>query len=194
MRATLALIALLPLPFIPGLAQAGGLGFLTTGGLHQERVFYYDSESNSYLDNQMRPNFGTGFEAILGDRDDRMLGIARMYWLADLPPTAPADPDVPDAVYSVPTTLESVGVCTVGIKFGIWGDPVGFQVHAMGNLGSSVLTTDNLEYLVGELGGGAQYQLGDDLQLYADAMFSGRYRKHFYPGLGAYAGVRYLFD
>jgi len=185
---------LLAAMLFPVSGYAGGLGLVTTGGLHQERVYYYDAEENQFEVNQFRPNAGTGIEAILGDVDDRIIGVARGFWLLDAPPVAPSDPDVPDATFAIPSSAEHQGVFTVGVQWGVYGDPVGLLVHIDGNIGGGILTRDNLEYVLAEAGGGAQYQFGEHVQVFGEALAMLRYRKNPYPGMNVYAGVRYIFD
>ncbi len=187
-------------------AQAGGLGLLYTGGFHQARVYYYEideltGEDTQYLNRQNRPNMGGGIELILGDKDDRILGVARGYYLNDFPPVAPPDPLVEDPIFAVPDGPTHTGVATVGVHWGVLGDPTRFQAHIASHLGASVVTLDsstgeasNLEFLLGEVGIGAHYHFQNNMQVYLDVAGVVRFRKVIYPGGNAYLGVRYMFD
>src|SRR5262245_13716661 len=78
---------------ISGSAFAGGLGILATGGAHTERVYYYsnaDEDGNPFKDlsdytqfhqDQFLPNLGAGLDLMLGDRDDKIVGDAQLYWM-----------------------------------------------------------------------------------------------------------------
>ena len=175
-------------------AQAGGVGFLVNSGVHQDRVYYYDADEVQYVNKQIRPNYGMGLEIILGDEDDRILGVARGYYLQDAPPTEPPNPVVDDPIYNIPDTPEHLGVASVGAHWGIFGNPTGFQVHLVTLLGGGIVSVDNLEFIIADLGIGAHYQFAENFQLVGDATLSMRYRKRLYPGTSAYVGIRYLFD
>jgi hypothetical protein len=182
-------------------AMAGGLGLLGTSGFHQARVYYYDELDRQYLNRQVRPNNGFGLEVVLGDKDDKLLGVARSFFVVDSSAVAPPDPQCENPVYAVPDGPLYVGTATVGLHWGVLGDPTGFQAHIASNVGAAVITVDsatgegaNLEYLLAEAGVGAHYQFARNMQVYADVDFALRYRKNFSPGGNAYLGVRYLFD
>src|SRR5688572_22211937 len=66
-------------------AFAGGFGLTATGGLRTDRVFFYDStqEDLEFSQTQLSANYGAGVEFLLGDRDDRINGLFRGYWLQD---------------------------------------------------------------------------------------------------------------
>src|SRR5688500_16310518 len=91
-------------PLLAGLlsnAHAGGLGILATAGAHTEQLYFYssaDAEGNAYPSiadyeqfriGQTLPNFGSGLELVLGDRDDKIVGNCRFYWLMDTPQSVP---------------------------------------------------------------------------------------------------------
>src|SRR5262245_8365116 len=56
-------------------AHAGGLGIVATGGMHTDRAYYYNAEGEQGIDNQTLPQAGIGIEGLLGDRDDKILGM-----------------------------------------------------------------------------------------------------------------------
>ena len=164
-------------------------------------MYYYDTDDTQYLNRQNRPNSGFGIEAILGDKDDRFLGVARGFYLQDSPPTDPPSPVVSDPIYAIPDGPTHLGVATVGVHWGLFGDPTGFQVHLASHLGAGIVTVDsatgegsNVEFLLAEAGAGAHYHFARNLQVYADLAYTMRYRKVFSPGANAYLGVRYMFD
>ena len=186
-------------------ALAGGIGLLGTGGFHQARVYYYDVEETQYLNRQNQLNAGFGIEAVLGDKDERFLGVARGYYMIDTPPTGPEAPLVDDPIYAIPEGPTHIGVATVGVHWGVIGDPTGFQAHIASAVGAGIVTVDNSsnaenlegsnqEFLIGEAGIGAHYHFANNMQLYADVAYTMRYRKVFYPGGNVYLGFRYMFD
>jgi hypothetical protein len=182
-------------------ALAGGIGLLGTAGMHQARVYYYDADDTQYLNRQNQLNTGFGLEAVLGDKDDRFLGVARGFFLMDSPPDGPKDPLVSDPVYAVPDNPAYLGVATVGVHWGVLGDPTGLQAHIATHVGAGIITADpetgegtSREFLLGEVGIGAHYHLSKAIQVYADAAYTMRYRKSFSPGANGYLGLRYMFD
>lgn len=191
--ARLALVALPLLTASP--AWAGGLGITAGGGAHKELLRYYDAEGIQYLNTQYRPNVGSGLEILLGDMHDRIQGVARVSWVMDYGPTDPPSPIVDDPVYALPDSPAHIGVLTVGAEWGFFGDPTALQAHAAANLGGAIVTVDNTQYLTGEAGVGATWQIAEQVEVFGDAMFALRYSKErFYPGGTGYVGVRYLFD
>jgi len=198
---SLALILLAGTALHSTSAHAGGIGLLGTAGMHQARVYYYDADDTQYLNRQNKLNKGFGIEAVLGDKDDRFLGVARGYFLQDTPPDGPNDPLVSDPTYAVPEGTTNMGVATVGVHWGIIGDPTGFQAHIVSNIGAGIVTVDSTtgegssqEFLIGEAGIGAHYHFARNLQVYADVVYTMRYRKSFSPGANGFLGFRYMFD
>lgn len=181
-------------------AVAGGLGVLGTFGVHTEPVFFYDSANanEQHRLNETIPNLGTGIELVLGDRDDRILGTLRGYWMQDAAQKDPAliTQTVPQAnVIAVHRdTPRNVGMASVGLQWGIIGSPDLFQLNAVGGVGSGFLTNDHTEFLFAELGVGAHYQFARSMQVFGNVLYTMRFRKGFQQGPIAYAGVRYLFD
>jgi hypothetical protein len=191
-------------------AEAGGLGVLATGGVHSEPVYYYSSRSPSgepYTDindydqfkmQQMLANLGGGLELVLGDRDDRILGLCRFYYNADAAQTDPAekttevDPD--DVVANVRDTVRHVGIGTVGLSWGILGEPDGFQLAAIGQVGAGLVTVDHTEFLLVGIGPGVTYKVSRQVQLFGDVDYQMRFRHTLQHSVTAFAGARYLFD
>ena len=191
-------------------AEAGGLGVLATAGAHSERVFYYSSRSPSgepYTDiedydqfqmSQMLANVGGGLELILGDRDDRILGLCRFYYNADAAQGDPAektdevDPD--DVVANVRETTRHIGIGTVGLSWGFLGQPDGFQFGAIAQLGAGLVTQDHTEFLLVGIGPGVTYKASRQVQLFGDVSYQARIRRDVSHSVTAFAGARYLFD
>jgi hypothetical protein len=199
LRSSLALAgALACSPLLTSAAHAGGLGFFGAGGLYSGKAYYYDVEGNQGVDSQLRPNTAAGFEAILGDGDDKVQGIMRLYASFDAPLK---DPDVSGeggGTFSHPDyaslTTRTVGVMTVGVQWGILGDPRGFQFGVTSLIGSGFWTQDQLEYFIAEPGAFVTYGVTDQFQLMGNVSGQVRFRKQFAYGTDAYIGVRYLFD
>jgi hypothetical protein len=202
---SLALLLLAGTALHSASAHAGGIGLLGTGGFHQARVYYYDADETQYLNRQNKFNSGLGIEAVLGDKDDRFLGVARGYYMRDTPPTGPDNPLVEEPIFAVPDGPTHIGAATVGVQWGVIGDPTGFQAHIATHLGAGMVTVDNSsgadnlegsnqEFLIGEAGIGAHYHFARSLQIVADVTYTMRYRKVFYPGGNVYLGFRYMFD
>jgi hypothetical protein len=178
-------------PTLVSPAQAGGIGVLATGGVHQEAVYFYDDNGDQFLQKQYQSNYGYGGMAILGDRDDRILGVMKFYYQADAPPSA--DVGVADATLAVRTETRQLGIATAGIQWGLLGDPNGFIFGAVTHFGAGVVTVDNTEFMVIEAGPAAHYTFGT-MQVFAEATAQARYRKGLSYGGCGYVGVRYLFD
>jgi hypothetical protein len=200
--------ALAILPATP--AFAGGVGVLATGGMHTERVYFYSDhspEGDPYSDPndydqyslvQTLPNFGGGFELLLGDRDDRIMGSVRLMYVNDGVQVNPADvTDQVDPEYVVAAYRDSarhLGFGMVGLSWGIIGDPGGFQLAAVGHVGSAFLTLDHTEFLAMQIGPGVTYKASRQIQLFGDIQYQARFRKGWSHSAGAIVGARYLFD
>lgn len=182
------------LPLFTPRAWAGGVGLVGTGGTHQEYVYYYDDNEDQYLNVQYRPNFGGGIELVLGDKDDRIQGVGRAYYLQDSPPVDPPDPLVSNPTYNIPDDPEHIGMFMAGVQWGLLGDPTGLQGYLSTMAGGGVVTVDNLEFIQVNVGVGGSWLLPSMVQVFAEAAATGRYRKSVYPGFDLFAGVRYLFD
>ena len=129
---------------LPSLALAGGLGVMATGGVHTAKSYYYDFDNKQGIDLQVRPNAGVGIEAMLGDRDERIQGVLRMYMLADGPVTTPDTGDLSlDEVVYPPVedlTWEPKGVALVGIQWGLYGDPEKLELTLTSLVGTAFVT------------------------------------------------------
>lgn len=209
MRLALAVLGLLVA--VP--AQAGGLGLIVTGGVHTEKLWYHSdsiqtdegplklSDPRDYAkfeQVQTLPHMGTGLEFILGDRDDRITGNFRFYYMMDAPQIDPAtnSPEVASehVVAAYRDKARHVGVGVVGINIGILGDPSGFQAGITGHLGSGFLTRDHTEFLIADVGPTASYRFTRQMQVFADVGYQMRFRKGWSNGMHVVSGVRYMFD
>jgi hypothetical protein len=181
-------------------ASAGGVGLLATGGLHEERAYYYRDDGIQGIDLQRRPTKGFGGEAVLGDKDDKVQGMARLYYIQDTPAEDPdlSGEDTDSYQFTFPPASEQdpqeIGVLSLGLQWNVWGDPTGFQAVVTSFMGSGFATVDNLEFLLAEVGVGATYTVQDRFQVYVNGAGTTRFRKSFYMGTNAYVGFRYLFD
>ncbi|MEZ4236087.1 MAG: hypothetical protein R3F59_07980 [Myxococcota bacterium] len=197
---------------LAGPAYAGGLGVLAMGGAHTEDVYFYsrvDADGNpfpsleeydQYKVSQTLPTIGAGLDLMLGDRDDRIVGDCRFYWMMDGAQKNPAlDTNaVPNPQENVVAAYREesrqLGLALVGLSWGIVGNPDNFQLGAVGHIGSAFLTADHTEFLAFDLGPTVSYRFARQAQVFADVVYMGRYRKTFtHSGVG-FVGVRYLFD
>jgi hypothetical protein len=199
MRLPLYLLALAGLTFTPE-AHAGGVGVLGTVGMRSDTVYFYDSANDmaQYRQSQTLPAFGTGIEFVLGDRDDKITGVFRGYWLQDAaqkdPATITTSVNKDDVVSAYNDEPRNLGMGSFGVHWGFLGTPDKFMVNFVTAAGSGFLTDDHTEFLMVQGGAGATYRFGRSFQAYADVDYTLRYRKSFTHGAGMYAGVRYLFD
>ena len=181
-------------------ANAGGLGILTTGGFHTTPVYFYDAGNNDAQVKQSQAiySLGAGFDLTLGDPDDRVVGGFRGYWLLDSAESDPADststvrPD--NVIANWRDESRSIGIASVGVVFGMFGDPNGFQMTSSIYIGSGFLTPDHSEFLLAEAGVGATWNFTPGVQAFGSVQYSVRSRKGFRHGANAMLGVRYLFD
>lgn len=195
MRTLPALVALAAL--LPATANAGGIGLIANGGAHGTQAYYYNRNLQQGIDNQQRPNFGGGGEVIIGDKDDRVIGLMRMYGNVDFNPTEPTLEGVSASSATFPTYEEATRadlVATMGIQWGLLGEPDGKQLILTTLFGSAFATVDNLEYAIGEVGVGGTMMLNDNFQAFATLNGNVRYRKRISGEGGAYVGVRFMFD
>ncbi len=193
------LLAAVGLSLTPLSANAGGMGVITLAGLHEGRAPYYRDDGEQGIDVQYRPNAGFGLEGMLGDKDDKIQGVARLFLLSDWPLLEPDTSGEDDSFeYEHPPhedqPIRHQGAVMVGVQWGLYGDPGGLQLTATTLAGSGFATMDNLEFFMVEPGIGATYMLGERLQAHANVAASVRYRKRAYLGGNAYAGLRYMFD
>lgn len=177
-------------------AQAGGLGILTTAGVHNTTAYYYDQAGNQGVDAQTRLNYGAGLITALGDRDDKIQGIMRLWYLQDQPPANPdtgntVDPIFPDLSGLGPRHL---GMFTAGVQWGVYGDPGGFLLTVETHAGSGFATSDATEFLLVQVGPGATMALRDSLVLFGSATADLRYRKRPSMSGNLTVGARVMFD
>ena len=191
------MLALLLLSMTPD-AAAGAVGVISHTGYHQGKAYYYRSDGEQGVDSQYRPHLGSGIELMLGDKDDRLQGLLRMYWNRDMPLQNPSYLEEEGYTYEHPNydelTPRDDGVISIGLQWGIWGEPTAFQVIGTTSLASGFWTVDNLEYFVLDAGVGAMQTLNDQLQFYGTVNFSPRYRKQLLVSSNAFVGARFLFD
>lgn len=203
----------LTLALFSATAEAGGVGILATGGAHTEDLYFYSNISpegaaysdpddyDQYQTTETLPHFGGGFEFLMGDRDDKIIGITRFYYLQD---SAQIDPSTltnlpagvgPENVVSVPRDeARHLGVGLIGLTWGLVGDPNKFQLNAVGHMGAAFMTSDHTEFLSVDVGPGVSYRVARQVQLFADATYQFRYRKGFTHSGNVFAGARYMFD
>ena len=188
------------LALVPTNAEAGGAGVVLSGGFHQDRAYYYNEDGDQGIDTQLPMNTAYGGELLLGDRDDRVLGIVRGFVARDAALKNP-DPKAlgeasgeytfPDVEAAGPTVR---GAASVGIQWGLWGDPNGFQLIATSLIGSQFWTIDNLETAVFQAGVGVTYTVNERYQFAASLDATSRFRKRFYWGSDVWLSARYMFD
>lgn len=204
MRTSLALslaAASLALTALPTAAHAGGVGVALGGGFHQDKAYYYREDGEQGIDKQLPTNSGVGVEAVLGDRDNRVLGVVRGYvnfdsGLQNPDPKALGEDMSYDYVFPDVEAQggRTTGTMSVGIQWGLWGDPTGFQVIANTFIGSSFWTTDNLEYALFQPGVGVTYTINERFQFVGSLDATARFRKGFKFGGDAWVSARYMFD
>lgn len=189
-------------------ALAGGIGLMATGGAHNEALYYYesvDADGNvitdpdqfvQFKDPQIIPNFGGGLEFLLGDRDDRIFGVTRFFYQQDMaqsdPTQSAANPDAVVVAYR--DQARHVGVGTIGLSWGIVGNPNRFQFGVATHIGASFLTNDYTDYLLVQGGPMITYRPTKQLMVFAEGVYSVRFRFDVQHQPGLTAGVRYFFD
>jgi len=186
---------------LPSAAMAGGVGVTMGAGFHQDRAYYYRDDGEQGIDKQLPGNSGIGAELLLGDRDDRVIGVVRGYISHDASlnnpdPIALGEDKSYDYVFPDVEAKggRNVGSFAVGIQWGLWGDPNGFQVIANTLIGSGFWTTDNLEYALFQPGAGVTYTMNERFQLMGSLDATFRYRKRFQVGSDVWVSARYMFD
>lgn len=195
MRATPVLIALAAL--LPTTAHAGGFGLIASGGFHGAKSYYYNSNLQQGVDNQLRPNGAFGGEVLIGDKDDRINGIMRLYANIDANPVDPtlSGVDPSDAIFPVYEESTRTDLATtMGVQWGLYGEPDRTQLVLTTMFGSAFATVDNLEYAIGDVGIGGTMMLGDTVQLVGTINAGVRYRKRISMTESAFVGIRYMFD
>ncbi len=189
-------LLIVPAMVTSSVSFAGAIGLQTSAGLHQDRAYFYSQSGEQGLDNQSRPNYGVGFETLLGDKDEKVQGVLKISLIQDAPLKEPDTGDTQNAVYPAAheEKARSVGVLGLGIQWGVLGDPSGTQMNITSVVGSGFLTTDNTEFVLLEAGVGGTHNLSETLQLAGTLAATMRYRKGASFGPNAYLGIRYLFD
>lgn len=192
-------------------ATAGGLGIDFLGGIHSENVYFFDDNGTKFQESQATPNAGFGIQAILGDRDDTLIGIMKFGYMMDMPAssavTIPGEGFVGDASSQITGRFECedpnaasvcgprhIGTVSAGLQWRVWGDPMGFQVSLLPSVGAGIVTMDSTEYLQASFGPGAHYAITKSLQVHGELVYQARYRKSFEHGATVTTGVRWLFD
>jgi hypothetical protein len=189
-------------------AFAGGVGLVFTGGVHTENVYFYsNSDEAGLLDDwkdypqyqmiQTLSNMGGGIEFILGDRDDRFIGVFRGFYLKDAPQQDPRDSGVIPAdqvVGDFRDTTRNLGVAQIGINWGFLGNTDGLLFGATVHVGSGFLTSDHTEFLTADAGVVASYRVNRQISVFTDLVYAIRSRKGLTGGANGYLGVRYMFD
>lgn len=180
-------------------AEAGGFGVLGTAGIHSDRVYYYkenaigDFEQQAPFD-QLNPNLGGGLELIIGDKDYKINGMFRFYFLQDAPLQSPESVDSGTITYNIRDTARDIGMIDAGLHFGLIGEPERLQFLVIGLIGAGFMTTDQTEFVQAQAGVGGTYTMARHVQFHAEVVGGTRYRKSFSPTFTGSAGVRYLFD
>ena len=198
-RLALATLAAAPFALASLPAHAGGLGVFGVGGIHETRAYYYRDDGLQGIDNQLRPNYGFGGELVLGDKDDRVQGLARFYMLADAPTNEPdTSGESSDYEYTYPAYADEGvtqnGLMMVGVQWSLLGDPSGLQLVLNSLGGSAFATPSNLEYVQLQIDVGGTYLISDRIQPFAFVSMAGRYRKRVSLTENVFVGVRYMFD
>lgn len=176
-------------------AHAGGIGLVGVGGAHSDRVdsYTWDEAAQEYVQEapeyQMNSNLGVGGEIILGDKDNKVLGIFRGYYLGDGPQHAPKAGDT----FAIREELRPMAMLSAGLQWGIVGDASKIQLVATTTIGTGI-TKDFTDFAMTEVGVGGTWMAARKVQVAASVGGGIRYRKLFYPTVTGYAGVRYLFD
>ncbi len=215
----------------PATAWAGGIGVMAMGGTHTDRLWFHsnvlsDEGEAVLLENpnefpkyevvETRPNTGLGLELIMGDRDDRILGSFRFFYMIDAAQIDPIDitdevsgkklcdklgADAPEGCDADTVLIRAfredprkIGMGMVGLSWGVIGNPDSFQLGLVGHIGSGFLTNDHTEFLAVNIGPGVTYKFARQMQAFADAGYMMRYRRGFSHGTHLTGGVRYLFD
>ena len=197
MRTLPALVALSAAALVPNTALAGGIGLFGTGGMHGTKAYYYNSNLQQGVDIQQRANGGGGVEVLIGDKDDRVNGIMRLYANVDVNPGTPDFVGVNQSNAIWPKYADSTRTdlaATMGIQWGLLGEPDGQQLILTSMFGSAFATVDNQEYFIGDLGVGGTMMLSDIIQLSGTINAQTRYRKSLSFAGGAYISARYMFD
>lgn len=191
-------------------AFAGGVGVMGQVGAHTEKVYFYSSrtadgeeileEANyeQFSQRQALADVGGGLEFLLGDRDDRVKGVFRVYYNLDTAQQDPAETTTvvnSDFVISQPReSARHIGMASVGLDWGVVGNPDSFQAGLSAHIGSGFLTADKTEFFTILVGPTASYRFTRQVSVFADLQYRVRFRKELSNGAGVVLGARYMFD
>lgn len=197
LHAGLGLFGLVAGFLTPSVAHAGGIGLVGTGGFHFDRLYYYKQNELGKYDqqtpvDQMNSDFGGGLEILLGDKDNKVLGMFRLYYVQDAPQSDPAS--AADYTFKVRKDPRSIGMIDAGLSFGVLGEPDKLQGTVVGFLGSGFFTSDQTEFVQAQLGVGGTYMIARHLQASVQVTGGSRYLKRLYPIAQGSGSIRYLFD
>lgn len=194
-------------------AIAGGFGIIGGGGTRTHTGHWYLNAdmSQQYEESEWISMMGGGLEVTLGDRDERFLGYFRGYYWQDEAETDPlllstsvtADGASP---WQGKSQLEladwrnwrdetrKLGMLTVGMSVGLVGSPREVMLTLNADVGSGFMSNDKSEFLQAQIGPGVTWAASRSIHVFANTLYSARYRKGFSHGANGFAGVRYMFD
>jgi hypothetical protein len=192
-------------------AHAGGIAPIVMGGFHTERVTIYSSASESgeripnvvdyrpFDTQQLIGNVGGGLELMLGDRDERIQGVFRGFYMLDAAQTDPAtyqdlvDPET--LVVNYRENVRHLGVGTVGLNVGIVSAANDkFKLSGAIHLGAAFATADQAEFFLGQAGLNLGYLVARRAEVFLDVAYGLRIPKELSHGAYGTAGVRILFN
>ena len=206
MRSAFAALAL----FASTEAFAGGIAPIVMGGFHTEPLYFYSNETEDgivltdpsefeqFKVSQAIGNFGSGLELMLGDRDDLVQGVFRLWWMMDAPQGDPANTGLVDEdnlVVDYREELRHYGVGSVGIQWGVLRAAQDkFKLGVSLHVGTGFLTPNRNEFLLAQAGLNTGYQINRTLEVFVDVTYGLRVRKSLMHGVYGTAGLRILFD
>lgn len=190
-------------------AEAGGIGLITTAGTHRDVFYAYDLSDTQYEIARQAPHYGGGLQMVLGDANDKFVGTARLWFQQDAAQKGAGvqaaareqgwkatdeEGNANDLTFAFRDTPRSLGLATAGVQWRLWGEPLGFQLNLITNVGAGVMTADSTEFVLTQVGPGVHYTLNDKIQVNAELAYEMRFRKSFSHGSTFNLGVRYLID
>lgn len=192
-------------------AHAGGIAPMVMGGFHTERVTIYSSATEegdriasvvdyrSFDTQQIIGNVGGGLELMLGDRDERIQGVFRGFYMMDAAQVDPAsyqdlvDPET--LVVNHRENIRHLGVGTVGLNIGIVSAANDkFKLSGAVHLGAAFATAEQAEFFLGQAGLNMGYLVARRAELFLDVAYGLRIPKELSHGAYGTAGVRVLFN